>query len=225
MFESCGFVERFFEKQVASSERPYVQADAVPPSTSGPLATSPSQLLAIIHGNLGIWYQHHKLYDEALSHHTQSLEYASGIKDELRKARTLTNLGLMFLGQKDYPKAESHFLACLEIAEANQYLKEQSIALGNLGFLAYKQGDLDKAMQFYEKKWLLVDKMDDKAELIKVLGNIANIHRDKGQHREALEYYEKVLKLKMPQGNEKETKITQNQIDLMKHTLNGNTLC
>lgn len=211
------------EKQVASSERPYVQADAVPPSTSGPLATSPSQLLAIIHGNLGIWYQHHKLYDEALSHHTQSLEYAASINDELRKARTLTNLGLMFLGQKDYPKAESHFLACLEIAEANQYLKEQSIALGNLGFLAYKQGDLDKAMQFYEKKWLLVDKMDDKAELIKVLGNIANIQRDKGQHREALEYYEKVLELKLPQGNEKEIKITKDQIEAMRNKLVSNT--
>ncbi len=182
-----------------------------------------SRLLAIIHGNLGIWYQHHKLYDEALAHHNQSLEYADTIHDDLRKARTLSNLGLMFLNQKYYPKAESHFLACLEIAEANQYLKEQSIALGNLGYLAYKQGEPDKAMHFYEKKWLLVDKMDDKAELIKVLGNIANIHRDKGQHREALEYYEKVLELKLPQGNEKEIKITKDQIEAMRNKLVSNT--
>lgn len=194
------------------------------PSTSRPLdlstprlhdSTTPrlpdsqtSRLLAIIHGNLGIWYQHHKLYDEALAHHNQSLEFADSIHDELRKARTLSNLGLMFLNQKYYPKAESHFLACLEIAEANQYLKEQSIALGNLGYLAYKQGESDKAMQFYEKKWLLVDKMDDKAELIKVLGNIANIHRDKGQHREALEYYQKVLAYKEKMGNDREIAIT-----------------
>jgi len=178
------------------------------PLTSRPPDFSTSRLLAIVNGNLGIWFQHHKLYDEAITHHQQSLEYANAIQDELRKARTFSNLGLIYMNQKDYTKAEDHFQACLELAEANHYLKEQSIALGNLGFLAYKQGDLDKAMPFYEKKWLLVDKMDDKGELIKVLGNIANIHRDKGQHREALEYYQKVLAQKLHLGNPKELAIT-----------------
>lgn len=194
------------KKEVASSERPYVQVDAVPPSTS--------RLLAIIHGNLGIWYQHHKEYETALHHHLTSLNYAQELNDTLRIAKTLSNLGFMYLTQKDYPNAEKHLSECLAIAEANQYLQLMSIALGNLGVLHYKLGNLDQAMHYYEKKWLLVDKLDDTAELIKVLGNIANVHRDNNQHREALEFYRKVLSIKQTLGNPQELAITQNEITM-----------
>lgn len=175
------------------------------------LAISPTQR-AIAQGNLGIWHQHHKHWDEALVHHQASLESAELASDTLRAARTLSNLGFMYLEQKDFAQAEMYLQNCLELAEANQYLQLQSIALGNLGLLHYRKGDADTAMHYYEKKWLLVDRIDDKAELIKVLGNIGNIHRDKGQHREALEFYRKVLALKERLGNPLELAITHSVI-------------
>jgi len=177
------------------------------------LASTPTQE-AIAHGNLGIWHQHHKLWEQALAHHQTSLENAELASDSLRAARTLSNLGFMYMEQKEYPKAESFLQNCLDLAEANQYLQLQSIALGNLGLLRYRQHDPDAAMRYYERKWLLVDKIDDKAELIKVLGNIGNIHRDKGQHREALEFYRKVLAIKERLGNPLELAVTHSVIAL-----------
>jgi class 3 adenylate cyclase/tetratricopeptide (TPR) repeat protein len=187
-----------------------------------PLSVQETQyhtLKAVVHGNLGIWHQHHKHYDEAIANHELSLRHAAKVKDELRQARSLSNLGLIHLNLKEYTKAEEHFTRCLQIAEANHYLKEQSIALGNLGYLYQRQELPDKAMDHYQRKWLLVDKMDDKAELIKVLGNIANIHRDRGEHREALEYYQKVLALKQGLGNNLELAVTHNAISAEFQTL------
>lgn len=175
------------------------------------LASSPTQI-AISQGNLGIWHQHHKLWEQALAHHQASLDAADQAQDSLRAAKTLSNLGFMYMEQKDFATAEQYLQNCLELAETHHYLQLQSIALGNLGLLRYKQKDPDAAMRYYERKWLLVDKIDDKAELIKVLGNIANVHRDKGQHREALDYYRRVLALKERLGNPLELAITHSAI-------------
>jgi len=175
------------------------------------LASSPTQT-AIAKGNLGIWHQHHKLWDLARAYHQASLEAADQAQDSLRAAKTLSNLGFMYMDQKDFATAERYLQNCLELAETHHYLQLQSIALGNLGLLRYKQTDPDAAMRHYERKWLLVDKIDDKAELIKVLGNIANVHRDKAQHREALDYYRRVLALKERLGNLLELAITHSAI-------------
>ncbi|MDD3234752.1 MAG: adenylate/guanylate cyclase domain-containing protein [Candidatus Cloacimonetes bacterium] len=167
-----------------------------------------SLLLAIVHGNLGVWYQHSKDFAQAVKHHQLSIGYAKQTNNTDRMAVTFSNLGMICLSQLDYPKSEAYFNQCLDIAETKKLLQLQSIALGNLGVLCYKQGKLDRAMQYYQKKWVIVDKIDDKFELIRVLGNIANAHRDRGEHRIALEFYMKVLSLKVPLGNVKELAIT-----------------
>jgi len=167
---------------------------------------------AIAYGNLGIWYQHSKDYDQALEYHNKSLEYAKKLPEQHRTAKTLNNLGLIYLGQGKYVEAHDHFQQCLSISEINRYLKEESLALGNLGFAYQKQNKPDEAKQYYERKWLLCEKMGDQIELIKVLGNIGNLHRDKGEHREALEFYRKVLRIKEMLGNPKELGITHSVI-------------
>jgi tetratricopeptide (TPR) repeat protein len=172
------------------------------------------RLLSIVHGNLGIWYQHHKQSELALKHHQLCLDYARQTDNQIQIAKTLSNLGLYSIHLGKYAEAEKLLNQCLVICKEEQLLQLESIALGNLGFLHHKQGELDRAMPFYEQKWLLVDKLDDMAERIKVLGNIGNLHRDKGQHREALEYYRKVLRLKDRLGNRFELATTHSVIAL-----------
>lgn len=165
-------------------------------------------LLAIAHGNLGIWYQHHKQTEPALEHHRKSLDYARTTNSQIQIAKTLSNLGFYSINLGNYLEAETLLNQCLEICREERLLQLESIALGNLGYLYHKQGKLDNARPYFEQKWLLVDKLDDMAERIKVLGNIGNIHRDKGEHREALEYYRRVLELKTRLGNKQELAIT-----------------
>jgi len=170
--------------------------------------------LSVAHGNLGIWHQHHRRWEEAQTMHNLSLEEAEKAQDPLRAAKTLSNLGLMYQSQQDFARAEELYRNCLDLCEAHNYLQLKSIALGNLGYLRYKQGDADDAMRCYEQKWLLARKLDDQAELTKVLGNIANIHRDKGLHLEALDYYRQVLALKLRLGNKLELAKTHAAIAL-----------
>ena len=160
--------------------------------------------ICIALSNLGIWHQHHKMYEEAISFHTRSLDLAKALSDSQRQAKSLSNLGLIYLEQDSFEKAEQAFLQSLDLAEANRYLRDESIALGNLAWAYMRRQRYDDAMPYLSRKLQMATQMNDKLELIKALGNIGNIHREKGEYAQALEHYRKILAIKEQLGNPQE---------------------
>ncbi len=213
-------IARFYREELSQARQDFEQCLTLAESVIPEQAGIQSLQKAVAYGNLGIWFQHNRAYDNALEFHQQSLNYANLLTDSHRKAKTLNNLGLIYMEQNRYEEAIDHFRQCLSISEINRYLKEESLSLGNLGLTLQKQNKPDEAKQYFERKWLLCEKMGDQLELIKVLGNIGNLHRDKGEHREAMEYYSKVLRIKEMLGNPKELAISHKVIAMQLLELN-----
>lgn len=170
--------------------------------------------------SMGIWYQHHKEYDQALKCHQQSLHLARAIEDSQRQAKTLSNLGLIYLEKGEPQKAKELLLESLNISRKHQYLRDESIALGNLGWANYLTQDFDEAEMWLKQKLTLAEKMFDKPELIKAVGNLGNICYERQDYQGALSYYERSLALKEQLGNEREIEASKKAIEIVKAKLN-----
>ncbi|MCB5252639.1 MAG: adenylate/guanylate cyclase domain-containing protein [Candidatus Cloacimonadaceae bacterium] len=170
--------------------------------------------ICISESNLGIWYQHHKHYIQALEHHHKSLALAESLKQTQRQAKTHSNLGLIHLESGDFDAAYEAFKTSLKLSEEHQFLRDESIALGNLGWACLNAKRFDEAGDWLMRKLDLARRMNDKLEIIKALGNLGNLHFDQEQYALALPYYEESLTLKKPLGNQQEIASSLEAIEL-----------
>ncbi|MCK9557971.1 MAG: tetratricopeptide repeat protein [Candidatus Cloacimonetes bacterium] len=177
--------------------------------------------ICVAQSNLGIWYQHHENYPEALDYHFRSLELAREMGEIQREAKTHSNLGLIFLEQGEGDKAYTAFENSLKLSRESMFLKDESIALGNLGWTCLNMDRLDEASDWLNQKLDLATKMNDKLEIIQALGNLGNVYYEMHDYASALSFYERSLALKEQLGNKQEIERSRKAVEICKQKIAG----
>lgn len=159
-------------------------------------------LICIIENLLGIWYQHHRQVDEAVSHHQKSLGLARLLNDPQREAKSLNNMGLLYLSQQEYDQALAAFEQSMNIAIQNRLLRDEALAAGNIGHALIVMQKYEDAMPCLKKKLDISTRLNDKYETIMALGNMAKVHSSLGHYPDAIANLQRIILIKRYLGDE-----------------------
>ncbi len=193
-----------FDKALREFQAGYSQAKSIKDDLS----------LCTALNNLGIWHQHHQLYDQAIEYHNEGLALSQRLNEAQKQAKTHSNLGLIYLEKEELEKALEAFGLSLKISREQRLMRDESIALGNLGWAYLIAQRYDEAYSWLEMKLELATKMNDKMEMIKAYGNLGNLAFETEDYPKALELYEQSLLLKEKLGNKQEIENSKKMIEI-----------
>lgn len=101
--------------------------------------------------NIGVAYRELGEYDEAIKHHTESLQIAERIEEKSWLFDCLGNLGSAYGSRGDYKKALEYAERALDIARQTKRRSMEGSALTKLGSLYSGMGEYRKAVEFHTK--------------------------------------------------------------------------
>ncbi|MBI4930328.1 MAG: tetratricopeptide repeat protein [Bacteroidetes bacterium] len=169
--------------------------------------------IAIAYNNIGLVYDYHGDYPNALDYYIKGLKVAEVLENKNIMAAILGNIGNVYDAQDDYTKALDYYLKALKIAEELGDKKRIAIQLGNIGN-AYKEpakaasgikGASDslykKSLDYYFRALKIDEELGNKNGIARHLGNIGLTYDYQGNYPKALDYCFKALKITEELGN------------------------
>jgi tetratricopeptide (TPR) repeat protein len=145
---------------------------------------------ALILNGLGIAFNSHGKYQEAMLYHEKQLEIALKIESQAIRARAFGGLGIAHHCLGEYSTAVSLYTEQLRLAQALGNLSMMLNAVGGLGLCQYKLGNYSEALQRFELQRELNQEQNDPVVEGRLQNNLGNIYLAQGKLQEALEAYQ-----------------------------------
>ncbi len=146
-------------------------------------------LIAQEHFQLGTFYQHARMYNEAIEQYNSALVLVKE-EDTLRVCLN-HEIGKIYLSSKNNDKAKEYFNESIAISLASKYVKGEAIAKGLLGSCYEKEGKYLKALSYQKESMELFKELKDQEGIAAVQENIGSIYEDLEQYDLAYKFFEK----------------------------------
>lgn len=156
--------------------------------------------------NLGIAYETHGDYFEALNAQMLSLKIREEIGDKSGVSYSIHYIGDVYFGQSDLSdkasskedynsKAMEEYFKSLKVAEEIGDIKSIANTFNCIGNSLREKGDYNSALEYYLKTVKIREQNGDKTNLSTTFVNIGKLYLKQNEYNIALEYLFKALKI------------------------------
>jgi signal transduction histidine kinase len=104
-----------------------------------------------IHSRIAREYIFFEMWDKALEHQMEAIEYSTATEDHEATAHSLIVLGNMYFSSQDYENAADLYRQTIVLAEEHHFPLVRSISLNNLGLIEEKKEHYEEAINFYRQ--------------------------------------------------------------------------
>jgi len=140
------------------------------------------ELLALIHGSLGVVHWRMGKPDKARKSHEIDLEISETGKDKDGIARSLNNLGILDWESGNYGTALERYSVALELAEKLSDKKLVAILYSNIADIHRSKGELVEAKRYYERCLELAEDLKFNWQVAEAYRGLAQVTDDRQKH-------------------------------------------
>jgi len=149
--------------------------------------------LAVLHANMGKYYDTKQVYDSSLFYYYKAIEYFEPRNNFKQLATLYNNVGGLQTTLKNYAKAKELLEKGVEIALKSEYLKALFLLYSNLAVVYKQQNEFEQARSYQEKALQLAKRLQYVDNLATIYANIGSLYSNENQFRLAKQYYDSSL--------------------------------
>ena len=123
-----------------------------------------TDLIAVGYNHLGLVYDKHTTYDQALQSYEEALKISRRHGHRKLEGDVLGNMGLLYRKQKKYEDALTMHEEALLISREMNDLQSTALDLRNIGLIHYEQEKYQEAIDYYTQAMLSIMKTGNKQE-------------------------------------------------------------
>ncbi len=168
--------------------------------------------LSKVHNKFGTLYRNKAEYDQALSHHHQSLYFAKKTGDNQLLASAYNSIGVVYRRLDNHPKAAEYHIQGLKAAEAINDLFSVSVSLNSLGNIYSLNGQYPEALSYFTRGLTISQNMNNPRGEAMNYNNIGEVYEFMEQYDSAMVYYTHSLRLNRAINNQRGKSISYNAI-------------
>jgi tetratricopeptide (TPR) repeat protein len=131
-----------------------------------------AQLIADLHGNIGLVYHGLGDYEEALRYHQQSLAMQRSLQNKTREAVALNNIGDVLRQSKDFDRAIDYYSQALKLRAETNNRNGVATNVRNIGNVYEDQGLFKKALGKYLESLVIAETLHGKAQCNYSIGSV-----------------------------------------------------
>jgi tetratricopeptide (TPR) repeat protein len=141
------------------------------------------------YNHLGLVYDRHKRYDQAIESYERALQISRNYGYRKEEGDILGNIGLMYRKQEKFDDALKMHQQALTISRELDDIQSEALDLSNIGLIYYEQNAYKDAIDYFNNALFLNVKTGNKLEEMKQLILLGDTWKAMGDFSKALETY------------------------------------
>jgi len=146
------------------------------------------QLIADLHGNIGLVYHGLADYKEALRYHQRSLAMQRNLKNKTREAVALNNIGDVHRAWKDYSGAIEHYSQALRLRKETNNRSGVATNIRNIGNVFEDQALFNQALEKYLESLAISEEIQEKRGMSQCRYSIGSVYLKQKKYSLAKKY-------------------------------------
>jgi len=159
--------------------------------------------LAEIYINFGLVYDHHRMYDAAISQYKKGLELTEPVPEYFTMGDITLYLGLAYFNQDNFEEALTQFSLSVQYFLEPGKGKKSDLAMSTY-YVALTEMELENyenALKYFDIARDGYERINDKVMLGEVIFQIAKVHWYQDENASAKKYFQKALNIEEENGN------------------------